>query len=58
MNVSVVLPSFNRARLLPITIPTYFQEDVSEVILVDDSITEFAYGIRDNHTGKNCCGIH
>ena len=36
MNVSVVLPSFNRARLLPITIPTYLQEDVSEVILVDD----------------------
>ena len=36
MNVSVVLPSFNRARLVPITIPTYFQEDVSEVILVDD----------------------
>lgn len=36
MNVSVVLPSFNRARLLSITIPTYFQEDVSEVILVDD----------------------
>ena len=36
MNVSVVLPSFNRARLLTITIPTYFQEDVSEVILVDD----------------------
>lgn len=36
MNVSVVLLSFNRARLLPITIPTYFQEDVSEVILVDD----------------------
>ena len=36
MNVSVVLPSFNRARLLPITIPSYFQEDVSEVILVDD----------------------
>ena len=36
MNVSVVLPSFNRARLLPITIPTYFQEDVIEVILVDD----------------------
>ena len=36
MNVSVVLPFFNRARLLPITIPTYFQEDVSEVILVDD----------------------
>ena len=36
MNVCVVLPSFNRARLLPITIPTYFQEDVSEVILVDD----------------------
>ena len=23
MNVSVVLPSFNRARLLPITIPTF-----------------------------------
>lgn len=36
MSVSVVLPSFNRARLLPTTIPTYFQEDVSEVILVDD----------------------
>ena len=36
MNVRVVLPSFNRARLLPITITTYFLEDVSEVILVDD----------------------
>ena len=40
MNVSVVLPSFNRARLLPITIPTYFQEDVIEVILFDDCFSD------------------
>lgn len=36
MLVSVVIPSFNRAHLLPITIPTYFQEGVGEVIIVDD----------------------
>lgn len=36
MLVSVVIPSFNRAHLLPITIPTYFQDGVGEVIIVDD----------------------
>ena len=51
MNVSVVLPSFNRARLLPITIPTYFQEDVSEVILVDDcSSDNTAVVVMELHT--------
>ena len=34
--VSVVIPSYNRAHLLSKTIPTYIQEDVGEVIIVDD----------------------
>lgn len=35
--VSVVIPSFNRGRLLPQILPTYFQAEVGEVILVDDA---------------------
>ena len=40
MNVSVIIPSYNRANLLPITLPTYLQEDVVEVIVVDDCSTD------------------
>jgi glycosyltransferase involved in cell wall biosynthesis len=35
-SVSVVIPSFNRAHLLKKILPTYLQEDVLELILVDD----------------------
>lgn len=38
--VSVVIPSFNRGRLLPQILPTYFQAEVGEVILVDDASTD------------------
>ena len=34
--VSVVIPSYNRAHLLRTTIPSYIQEYVGEVIIVDD----------------------
>lgn len=34
--VSVVIPSYNRAHLLKQTIPSYIQEYVGEVIIVDD----------------------
>lgn len=34
--VTVIIPSYKRAHLLKITIPTYIQEGVKEVILVDD----------------------
>lgn len=40
MLVSVIIPSYNRAHLLPITIPTYFQEGVGEVIIIDDCSTD------------------
>ena len=41
MRISVVIPSYNRAKLLPITLPTYIQqEDVIELILVDDCSTD------------------
>lgn len=40
MNISVIVPSFNRAKLLPITLPTYLQEDVIELIVVDDCSTD------------------
>ena len=35
-NITVIIPSYNRAHLLPRTVPTYFQEGVKEIILVDD----------------------
>ena len=38
--VSVVIPSFNRGRLLPQILPTYFQAEVGEVILVDDASSD------------------
>lgn len=35
-NITVVIPSFNRAHLLKTTIPTYLQPGVKEVIIIDD----------------------
>lgn len=34
--VSVIIPSYNRAHLLPTTIPAYLQPEVGELIVVDD----------------------
>jgi len=34
--VTVIIPTFNRASLLLQTIPTYLQQDVCEIILIDD----------------------
>lgn len=46
MKISVVVPSYNRGRLLPITLPTYIQqEDVLELILVDDCSSDNTYEI-------------
>lgn len=36
VNVSVIIPSYNRAHLLDTTIPTYVQEGVGEIIIIDD----------------------
>lgn len=38
--VTVVVPSYNRAHLLKDTIPSYLQEGVRELILVDDCSTD------------------
>lgn len=34
--ISVIIPSYGRAHLLPLTIPTYFQDNVCELILIND----------------------
>ena len=34
--ITVIIPSYNRAHLLEKTVPTYMQEGVKEIILVDD----------------------
>lgn len=39
-NVTVIIPSYNRAHLLPKTIPTYAQQRVAQIILVDDASTD------------------
>jgi len=38
--VSIIIPSFNRAHLLPKIIPSYIQEMVCEIIIVDDKSTD------------------
>jgi glycosyltransferase involved in cell wall biosynthesis len=38
--ISVIIPSFNRAHLLPKTIPTYVQDGVCEIIIIDDFSTD------------------
>lgn len=39
-DVTVIIPSYNRAHLLPKTIPTYAQQRVAQIILVDDASTD------------------
>jgi len=38
--VSIIIPSYNRAHILPLTIPSYFQEYVCEIIIVDDNSSD------------------
>lgn len=38
--VTVVVPSYNRAQILPQTLPTYLQPEVGELIVVDDCSTD------------------
>ena len=38
--VSVIIPSYNRGHLLERTVPSYIQENVGEVIIVDDASTD------------------
>lgn len=39
-NVSVIIPSYNRAHVLWEIIPSYFQEEVLEVIVINDCSTD------------------
>jgi len=52
--VSVVVPSHNRASILAETIPTYLQDGVAELILVDDASTddtpEVVAGLMKEHS--------
>lgn len=38
--ISVVIPSYNRGHFFAQTLPTYLQENVRELILVDDCSTD------------------
>lgn len=38
--VSVIVPTYNRARLLPRVLPTYLQPETGELIVVDDCSTD------------------
>jgi len=39
-SVSVIIPSFNRAHLLPKILPSYIQENVLEIIIINDNSTD------------------
>lgn len=38
--ISVIIPTFNRGYILKKSLPTYFSELVSEIIIVDDGSTD------------------
>ncbi|HHV77989.1 MAG TPA: glycosyltransferase family 2 protein [Syntrophothermus lipocalidus] len=38
--ISVIIPTYNRAHLLPQIVPTYLQPGVAEIIIVDDGSTD------------------
>lgn len=38
--VSIIIPTYNRGHLLKRTIPTYLQDNVGEIILIDDMSTD------------------
>jgi len=40
IRVSVIIPTYNRAHLLPIVIPSYHQQYVFEIIIIDDKSTD------------------
>lgn len=46
--VSVVVPTYNRAHILHLTIPTYLQNEVKEIIIVDDCSTDNTQEIVNN----------
>lgn len=52
----MVVPTFNRERLLEITIPTYLQQDVEKLVLVDDCSTDateqVARGLQARFPGR------
>ena len=39
-NVSVIIPSYNRSKILKITVPSYIQDVTLEVIIVDDGSSD------------------
>ena len=43
--VTVVVPTFNRAHLLPRTLPNYAQPEVAEIIVIDDGSTDNTPGL-------------
>ncbi|AQW91220.1 glycosyltransferase family 2 protein [Elizabethkingia anophelis] len=38
--ITVIIPSYNRAHLLSRTIPSYMQDNVSRILLIDDASTD------------------
>ena len=38
--ITVIIPTYNRAHLLPKIIPSYLQQRVSKIIIVDDASTD------------------
>lgn len=59
MSVTVVVPTYNRAHLLPSTIPSYLQDDVERLILVDDCSSdetpEVMRMLESKYPGKITC---
>lgn len=55
-NITVVMPSYNRAHLLARTIPSYLQPRVKEIILIDDcspdNTEEVVKALQKKYPGK------
>lgn len=51
--VTVIIPTYNRGYLIEKTIPTYFQENVKNIIVVDDASTDNTQEILKKLNDKN-----
>lgn len=56
--VTVIIPTYNRGYLIEKTIPTYFQENVKNIIVVDDASTDNTQEILKKLNNKNKNILH
>lgn len=56
--VSVIIPTYNRASALSVTLPSYLAETPREVIVVDDASTDETAAVVEAFSAKSSVPVH